>query len=212
MILISVSDMENRLSKEILKVHNATEKSQESGKQESSHKTLGSLLTRNRTETMHSESSAGTGGPGKIKLMRLRHKIKLFGGSFSKSGSETQIQKQLENTYRTDPKDGTKFQCKKAEEIIQHVLEGYLKGKPYDPKKFANLSKSLAELIKERVKASGLERYKIVAHVMILENQDQSMRHVSRCLWNKETDSFATATFSTKEFMAVGSVFATYFD
>lgn len=206
--------MENRLSKEILKAHNATEKSNESGsKQETStQKTLGSLLSRTRTETMQSESSGGTGGPGKLKLLRLRHKIKLFGGSFSKSGSETHIQKQYENTYRIDPKEGTKFNVKKAEDIIHHVLEGYLKGKPYDPKKFAHLSKSLAELIKERVKTSGCERYKLVAHVMILENTEQSMRHVSRCLWNKDTDNYASATFSTKDFMAVGSVFAAYYD
>lgn len=205
--------MESRLSKEVLTAHNAGEKNHDAVKHDTaSHKTLGSIVGRNRSDTMHSESSAGTAGPGRLKLMRLRHRIKLFGGSFSKSGSESHVQKSYENTYRTDPKDGTKFSCKKAEDIIQQVLEGYLKGKTYDPKKFANLSKSLAELIKERVKATGCERYKIVAHVMIFECQGQGMRHVSRSLWNKFTDNFATATYETTDFMAVGSVFATYFD
>ena len=204
--------MENRLSKEILTAHNAADKSPEASKPETtSNRTFASLLSRNRSDT-HSESSGGTAGPGKLKLLRLRHKIKLFGGSFSKSGSESHVHRQLENTYRTDPKDGTQFKVTKAEEIIQHVLESYLKGKKYDPKKFAHLSKSLAELIKERVKATGCERFKLVAHVMILENQGQSMRHVSRCLWNKYTDNYATATYETPDFTAVGSLFATYFE
>jgi hypothetical protein len=198
--------MEKGLSKEVLKAHNATGKSADTKHDAVSHKSHG---TRDRAGTMQSESSTGT---GKLKLMRLRHKIKLFGGSFSKSGSESQIQKQYENTYRLEPDDKTRFSTKKAEEIIRHVLENYLKGKKYDPKKFPNLCKSLAELIKERIKTSGCQRYKLIAHVMILENQGQSMRHVSRCLWNKENDSYATATFESGEFTAVGSVFATYYD
>lgn len=197
--------MESNLSREVLKAHNAG-KSDSKAQDSTSHKTLGS---RDRTGTMHSESSNGT---GKLKLMRLRHKIKLFGGSFSKSGSETQIQKQYENTYRTEPTDTGRFSAKKAEDLIRHVLENYLKGKAYDPKKFPTLCKTLAELIKERVKGSGCTRYKIIAHVMILENQGQSMRHVSRCLWNKDFDNHATATYETSEFTAVGSVFATYYD
>lgn len=203
--------MESRLSKEVLRAHNATEKTSESSKLDTaSHKTPAS---RDRTLTMQSESSTGTAGPGRLKLMRLRHKIKLFGGSFSKSGSESHsIQKQYENSYRLDPKEGTKFSSKATEDIIHNVLEAYLKTKTYDPKKFPNLSKSLAELIKERVKSSGCQRYKIIAHVMIVENQGQSMRHVSRCMWNKDTDNYATATFETKGFTAVGSVFATYYD
>jgi len=200
--------MENRLSKETLRAHNASDQgTPEAGSKQDtlSHKTH---QTRDRAGTMQSEGSA------KFKLNRLRHKIKLFGGSFSKSGSETHAQPttKLENTYRTEPKEGKKFMPSKAEDIIKHVLENYLKGKSYDAKKFSNLSKSLAELIKERVKASGCERYKIVSHVMIFENQGQSMRHVSRCLWNKDVDSYASATYETSEFSAVGSVFATYYD
>lgn len=198
--------MEKGLSRETLKAHNATGTSSDSKHDTISHKSLGQ---RDRAGTMQSESSTGT---GKLKLMRLRHKIKLFGGSFSKSGSETQIQKQYENTYRLEPDDNARFSTKKAEDTIQHVLENYLKGKKYDPKKFPNLCKSLAELIKERVKTTGCQRYKLISHVMIFENKDQSIRYVSRCLWSKEFDNYATATYETSEFVAVGSVYAAYYD
>ncbi|KAH3846065.1 dynein light chain Tctex-type protein 2B-like [Dreissena polymorpha] len=204
--------MENSsLSREKLKAHNATEKHHEGG---SKHDTFSmkTPMSRDRAGTMQSESSTGTGTHSKLKLQRLRHKIKLVTGSFSKSGSESQITKHFENTYRTEPKNGTRFKTKAAEDIISQVLDGNLKGKPYDSKKFPNLAKSLAELIKERVKNSGCERYKIVAHVTILENKGQSLRQVSRSLWNKETDNYATVSFEGNGFTAIGSVFATYYD
>ena len=53
------------------------------------------------------------------------------------------------------------------------VLDGYLSQKPYDQRRFPLLSKTLSELIKERVKATGLERYKIVALVTICQNGNQ---------------------------------------
>lgn len=198
--------MERGLSRETLKAHNATGTSGDQKQDTVSHRSLGH---RDRTGTMQSESSTGT---GRLKLQRLRHKIKLFGGSFSKSGSETQIQKQYENTYRLEPDEKSRFSPKKAEDTIRQVLETYLKGKTYDPKRFPNLCKSLAEMIKERIKSTDCQRYKLVAHVMIMENKGQSMRHVSRCLWSKEFDNYATATYETREFIAVGSVFAAYYD
>lgn len=218
--------MEKVLSREVLRAHNDTGKFRErldtnphkrdrAGTiQVPAHHTPGH---RERSNTMLSESRDRAGTlmsetSSKMRLQRLRHRIKLFGGSFSKSTSETQIQKQYENTYRLEPDEKTTFSTKKAEDTIRHVLQNYLKGRKYDPKKFPNLSKSLAELIKERVKTSGCQRYKLIAHVMILEKQGQSMRHVSRCLWNEDQDNYATATFETLEFTAVGSVFAVYYD
>lgn len=211
--LIRGNPMDNRLSKEVLKAHNASDKPAEPAPIDQVSNVTRKTPFRERTGTMQSDTGSTASGAGKMKLFRLRHKIKLFGGSFSKSGSETHVQKQYENTYRLEPKDPSeKFPCKKAEDIIRSVLEGYLKDKDYDPKKFPTLCKSLAELIKERVKSTGVQRYKLIAHVMILENQGQSMRHVSRCLWNKDLDNYATSTFETKQFVAVGSVFGAYYD
>lgn len=217
--------MEKVLSREVLQAHNDTGRSRErldtnTHKRDRAGTIQGPAHTtpghRERSGTMMSESRdrAGTLSETstKLRLHRLRHRIKLFGGSFSKSTSETHIQKQYENTYRLEPDEKATFSTKKAEDTIRHVLQNYLKGRKYDSKKFPNLCKSLAELIKERVKASGCQRYKLIAHVMILEKQGQSMRHVSRCLWNEDQDNYATATFETLEFTAVGSVFAVYYD
>ena len=170
-----------------------------------------SKMDKQQSDTV-STLSQGT-GKQKLSMTRLRHKIKLFGGTFSKSGgSDLHIEKRYEPTYQLGPSDKTKFSTEKAEQIIKATLEAYLKGRKYDPKKFPTLCKSLSELIKERVKASGYSRYKLVAHVLITESKGQTTRHASRCLWQAENDNFASATYEADEFVAVGSIFATYYD
>ena len=166
-----------------------------------------------RMEKQHSDTASMLSqGTGKMKFMRLRHKIKLFGGTFSKSGSDTHLEKRYEPTYQLGPSEKTKFSSDKAEQIIKATLEAYLKEKKYDAKKFPALCRSLSELIKERVKAAGFSRYKLVSYVLITENQGQSARCASRCLWQSENDNFATATYESDDFTAVGSIFATYYD
>lgn len=169
-----------------------------------------SRMDKQQSDTV-STLSQGT-GKQKLSLNRLRQKIKLFGGTFSKSGSDMHIEKRYEPTYQLGPSEKTKFSTDKAEQIIKATLEAYLKGRKYDPKKFPTLCKSLSDLIKERVKASGYSRYKLVAYVLITENQGQSARHASRCLWQAENDNFASATYEADDFVAVGSIFATYYD
>jgi hypothetical protein len=92
------------------------------------------------------------------------------------------------------------------------VLDGYLTQREYDPKKFPMLSKTLSELIKERVKATGLDRYKIIAMVTICESKDQGMRVASRCLWNQRDDNHASVVFEGANFFAIGSVYAIYYE
>lgn len=189
-----------RLSKEVLKAHNGAEKRNEAPPRR----------MRGRATTITSEVSTGAGTVK--KLMQLRHKIKFLGGTFSKSGSDCQFSRRYQNTYKTEPDHDRKFMVKRAEDIIKSVLKGNLDGKLYDSKRIPNLCKTLAELIKEQIKGCGCQRYKIIADVMIMENQGQTMCYVSRCLWNKDYDNYATAIYETIDFKAVGSVFAMYYD
>ncbi|KAL8561098.1 hypothetical protein ACOMHN_033682 [Nucella lapillus] len=117
-----------------------------------------------------------------------------------------------ENTYKTEPQDDLRFSKAKAEEIIYSTMENYLSQREYDAKRFPSLSKILSELIKERVKASGLDRYKIVAVVSLCENKDQGTRMASRCLWDPLYDNYASVVYKGANFFAVGSVYAVYFD
>ena len=213
--------MYGRLSTEVLKQHEASARrghrnplTNDSSVERSGR---GKLTVKDgrssRMDKQHSDTgSMVSQGTGKLKLMRLRHKIKLFGGTFSKSGSDSHIEKRYEPTYQLGPLEKTKFSSEKAEHVIKATLEAYLKDKTYDAKKFPTLCRNLSELIKERIKDAGYSRYKLVSYVLITENQGQSVRHGSRCLWQAENDNFATATYEADDFTAVGSVFATYYD
>ena len=96
--------------------------------------------------------------------------------------------------------------------VVSSVFDSYLSQRDYDPKRFPMLSKTLSELIKERVKDTGLNRYKIIAMVTICENKDQGTRVVSRCLWNQKFDNHASVVYEGPNYYAVGSVYAVYFE
>lgn len=152
----------------------------------------------------------------RTRFSRLRTKLKmqgLFGGTLSKAASEggQKAARVAENTYKLGPEEGTEFSIVNVERIMTNVFEAYLKGRAYDPKKFRLLSKSLADMIKDRVKQSGIRRYKVVVSVLIVEESGQSVRLGSRCLWDTTYDNHATVVFKGMGFEAVGSVFATYF-
>ncbi|KAK3591576.1 hypothetical protein CHS0354_041623 [Potamilus streckersoni] len=213
--------MDERLSSEALKTLDAwrTEKASNGSETTARGPSGRPLLLKRDSRSSMDKPQSETGsqlsaaGSKSNKIFRLKSKLQQFRtSSFSKSGSEAPVMKYYENTYRTEPKDGKQFSVPNAEQIIRYTLETYLKGKEYHPKRCAILSKSLAELIKERIKGSGIERYKLVSHVLIAENKGQSTRYVSRCLWSNEFDNYATATYETKDFIAIGSVFATYYD
>ncbi|KAK7492292.1 hypothetical protein BaRGS_00016389 [Batillaria attramentaria] len=150
----------------------------------------------------------------KQKLSRFKLKMRMMSslGMAAALNSGPRNTVTYENTYKTEPDDNRRFSTLKAEQIIYSVLDGYLSGRDYDPKRFPLLCKTLSELIKERVKASGLERYKIVAIVNICENKDQGARVASRCLWDSKFDNHASVVFEGSNFFAVGSVYAVYFD
>ncbi|XP_060068386.1 dynein light chain Tctex-type 5-like [Ylistrum balloti] len=167
------------------------------------------------------KSDAGSGSKlsssiNRTRFSRLRTKLKmqsLFGTNLSKTGSESGHKpiRSLENTYKLEPEDGTQFSISNAEKIMTNVFEAYLKGRQYDAKKFRLLSKSLADMIKERVKQSGIVRYKIVATVLIVEDCGQTVRLGSRSLWDTTYDNHATVVFKGDGFEAVGSVYAVFF-
>ncbi|ESO96544.1 hypothetical protein LOTGIDRAFT_115685 [Lottia gigantea] len=117
-----------------------------------------------------------------------------------------------QNTYKLSPDDADRFCARNIQQIIYSVLESTLRDKEYDAKRFANLGTQMADQIKERVKASGLTRYKLVAYVNIVQNIGEGFQLVSRCLWDPEVDNFASATYESKTFSAVGSLYAIYYE
>ena len=78
--------------------------------------------------------------------------------------------------------------------------------------------KALTELIKSAVLAidpstglsSWIPRYKVVVQVTMGERKDQDVRVASRCLWNTETDNYASAAMENTTTWCSVVVFACY--
>ncbi|XP_005091232.2 tctex1 domain-containing protein 1 [Aplysia californica] len=160
-----------------------------------------------------SESSADNSTNAKMKLGRFRLKMRMLsnlGGSRALQSQQTIVT--YEPTYKLEPENDKKFSTQKAEAVIAGVFEHYLQGKKYDPKVFPRLIKTLTELIRDRVKMQGLDRYKILATVTILENKEQGIQLSSRALWNHAHDNYASLAYEGPNYFAVGSVYAVYYD
>ena len=120
-----------------------------------------------------------------------------------------------ENTYITNPSgygEGAKFQRHKVQAILKAVLRERMEKQQYDPVKAAQISKHIAEDLREKVKALGYDRYKLVIQVTLGQKKGQAMRIVSRCLWDTATDSFASEYFENESLYCVCQVFGLYFE
>ncbi|KAF8073065.1 NUDT1 [Scenedesmus sp. PABB004] len=120
-----------------------------------------------------------------------------------------------ENTYITGPAgygEGAKFARHRVQAVLKAVLKERMDKQQYDPVKAAQTTKHLAEDLREKVKALGYERYKLVVQVTLGQKKGQAMRIVSRCLWDTATDSFVSEYYENDSLYCVCQVFGLYYD
>ncbi|NXK48693.1 TC1D4 protein, partial [Chauna torquata] len=118
----------------------------------------------------------------------------------------------LENTYRMRPDEGCGFNAGRVQRVLEGALASALGGTAYSPQGSAPLAHSLAELLRCRAKEVVPPRYKLVCHVLLGQRGQQSLLVASRALWDPESDSFASATFSNASLFAVATVHWVYFE
>lgn len=119
----------------------------------------------------------------------------------------------MANTYRMAPRPEEKFNASTAQRIMSCTLQSYLEGERYDKNLSISLSKTLADVIKERMKDQGFsQRYKFVCLVTMGEKKDQGMAVCSRCVWNTDTDNYASSSFTKGDLFAVATLYALYFE
>ena len=114
-----------------------------------------------------------------------------------------------ENTYKMTPDKS--FETHKAKNVMLETLHEWLSGAEYSPN-IRRMTTGISDEIKKRVKALGYSRYKFVVMVTICQDAKNSMQVVSRCLWNKDTDTFAEATYHTADIYALATLYAVYYD
>ncbi|KAL5016053.1 hypothetical protein ScPMuIL_005642 [Solemya velum] len=116
----------------------------------------------------------------------------------------------LENSYQTSPTK--RFPYAKVKAIIKDVLESYLAEERYEPDLCRQMSKTISEVIKARVKELMVPRYRIICLVHIGQLKGQALRVGSRCLWDSSNDTSSSFEFTNKSLFAVGTVFGVYYE
>ena len=112
-----------------------------------------------------------------------------------------------ENTYRISPAEH--FPCAKVQEVVRDVLSSRLRDVEYDPRD-TGLPQELAELIKQKTKALGPSRYKLVSFVMVGQKSTATLSFASRCSWNEQYDNYTEASYENKSLYATGIVYSVY--
>ncbi|XP_067369743.1 dynein light chain Tctex-type protein 2B isoform X2 [Channa argus] len=111
------------------------------------------------------------------------------------------------DTYLIRPNYQNKFKPTIVKECIREIVREKLSGVRYNAEEVANLSHSLAECIKDKVKNAGFDRYKLVVQVVIGEQRGQGVK----CLWDADTDNYAEDVFMNDSLFCAVAVFGAYY-
>ncbi|XP_072581957.1 dynein light chain Tctex-type protein 2B isoform X1 [Vulpes vulpes] len=94
-----------------------------------------------------------------------------------------------ENTYSLRPVFQQRFRPSVVKDCIHAVLKEELANAEYSPEEMPQLTKRLSEIIKDKLKEMGFDRYKMVVQVVIGEQRgegvfppDLSTKNLSRAL------------------------------
>jgi hypothetical protein len=110
----------------------------------------------------------------------------------------------LENTYRLKPNEDERIINyiiePKIHELLRKKLSEYdvFKTGIYESNSYSNITQELADTFRKEVKCLVMQRYKIVAHVLIGQDINQDVRVASRCLWNSEVDCSVAVSYRGK--------------
>lgn len=115
-----------------------------------------------------------------------------------------------ENTYKMAP--DRKFPEGDVRLILEEILTDRLAETKYDAEHCRQLSKSISDTVKNRVKELKIERYKIICLVHIGQMGNQGMRIGSRCLWDTNFDTYSSFVFKNGSLFAAATVYGVYFE
>ncbi|XP_065122038.1 dynein light chain Tctex-type 5 [Paramisgurnus dabryanus] len=117
---------------------------------------------------------------------------------------------QMDNTYQLTP--SRRFPVLTVNDILKDVLTSYLQEEKYEPELCRQMTKTISEVVKARVKDLMIPRYKIIVIINIGQIRDQNIRMGSRCLWDAAHDTFSSHSFKNSSLFASANVFGVYFE
>jgi tctex1 domain-containing protein 2 len=94
--------------------------------------------------------------------------------------------------------------------ILHECLVERLTGQAYEGDKCSEAAKQLADIIRNRLKYLGYDRYKFIVQVVIGERRDQGVYFGTRCFWDANTDNQASETFTNDHIFCTATSYAVY--
>ncbi|XP_075040097.1 dynein light chain Tctex-type 4 [Mixophyes fleayi] len=119
---------------------------------------------------------------------------------------------QYENTYKTGPDQGCRFNPGGAQKALETILGNYLVDTKYNPLTSSQLTQNLSDLIRSKLKELCPNRYKVVCNVFLGQMGHQGIKVVSRSLWDPQNDNFVSASFCNATLFAVAMVHGSYYE
>ena len=142
------------------------------------------------------------------QLLQKRFREDPSGSIHSSGQTPLRPRVQLENTYKTEPDEC--FEVHEVHKLIQNVLKKYLEHQEYDGPLMGQKSRTLSDMIKEKVKALHYDRYKIITWVVIGQKGCNDIRIASKGLWDKDNDTYAEAVYENRSLYALGVCYGIY--
>mmetsp|Transcript_13334 Transcript_13334/g.14452 ORF Transcript_13334/g.14452 Transcript_13334/m.14452 type:complete len:130 (+) Transcript_13334:61-450(+) len=116
-------------------------------------------------------------------------------------------------TFRMEPEEHERFYPSKAKQIAERIISEELNGTVYEEEDAKNWSLNISDKVREAVCESlGKSRFKIVVQTTIGQLRDQGIRIASRCLWDPNTDNYASVKYSNSTLFCSCLIFALYTD
>ena len=95
-------------------------------------------------------------------------------------------------------------------ECIAEVLNEMLKEHTYKQDEAPELTKQIADRVKNRLKLLELPRYKYMVQVVVGEQRGEGVRMGCRTFWDRDTDAYASETFTNDSIFCVATAYAVY--
>ncbi|XP_065591933.1 dynein light chain Tctex-type protein 2 [Cyrtonyx montezumae] len=114
------------------------------------------------------------------------------------------------NTYRLEPYN--KFQDCLIRDKAQAILTDKIQDAKYNAVSSPSLCASISEKILMAAKEMGFDRYKYVVTELIVEKAGQAINVASRWVSDVQRDTWISAKYETKTFIALALIMACYYD
>jgi hypothetical protein len=114
-------------------------------------------------------------------------------------------------SYSVRPSYKDKFCPQRSRALIKEVVERTIGPLvPYEHEKVPQISRDIAENVRNTLRTAQNPRYKLMVQVLIGQRGGQGVRMGASCFWDSDTDNMATFNYINDALFCIVTVFACY--